>query len=326
MNKDLSCLAGFIKKETDKIRLHNYYYSMGKVNKNAGARMMDRIVGLTALFIFICSGLYILINDFSMALGLALFVSLVYYIARRWISIRRIEAGREKFIKEELLSRFSAVIEGKSDGEFWAILKDLLIESGHFAGLETEFDGGGKPVIMIGKLKDENVGICGKKLSENARVKADDLREFVELCESRGVEAGVYFTNTTLDYSAREYLVRLETFKLYVGDMETLYSAFLSKGCLFAPEEVQRELEEKILYQSKKRENTLRKVLALRKIWVYLSLGLIISLYSRITPYSRYYLFVSAVLFSLSLTAVARWRIEKFKETVEEGIKLEKVL
>ncbi|MDI6729893.1 MAG: restriction endonuclease, partial [Thermodesulfovibrionales bacterium] len=219
-----------------------------------------------------------------------------------------------------------AVIEGKDESEFYAFLKDVLIESGHFTGLETEFDSGGKPTIMIGKLKGESVGVCCKKLPENLKVGADALTEFIELCEGRGLEAGVYITNTELDYSARDYLLQLKSFNLYIADIETLYSTFLSKGCLFSLEEVKRELEGKILYQSKKRDDTLRRILAVRRIWVYLSLGLIITLYSRATPYSRYYLFIAAVLFSLSLTAVARWRIEKFKEAVEEEIKLEKAL
>jgi len=326
LNKDLSCLAGFIKKETDKMRLHNYYYSMGKTNKNAGARLVDRIFGLAVLFVFAYAGSYILINDLSMALGPALFVSVAYYFVEKRLRLKRIEAGKEKLIKEELLNRFSAVIEGKDESEFYAFLKDVLSESGHFTGLETEFDSGGKPTIMIGKLKGESVGVCCKKLPENLKVGADALTEFTELCESRGLEAGVYITNTKLDYSARDYLLKLRSFNLYIADIETLYSTFLSKGCLFSLEEVKRELEGKILYQSKKRDDTLRRILAVRRIWVYLSLGLIITLYSRATPYSRYYLFIAAVLFSLSLTAVARWRIEKFKEAVEEEIKLEKAL
>ena len=55
-------------------------------------------------------------------------------------------------------------------------------------------------------------------------------------------------------------------------------------------------------------------------------LSILIAVYSAMVPYTLYYIFVSLILMCLSVTALVRWEIEKFREEAENSVKLDSVM
>lgn len=307
-------------------RIEDYYYFSGQASKNHSARRMDRLFSRAVAMVLVTVPVYLYVR--SLIIGLIVGTACTFLFHRLAAGRRQKKSRKNRLamLEKEAIDRFTGMLEDKSPGDFFEIVRELLDKSGLFDGLETVKDNEGQILLITGRFKGEKTGIYAKKLKPDAMVKEMELKEFVQYCTGRGLENGIYIANGPFDYAAREYAVGLDFFNLYIADTQTIYKAFLKGSLLFSMKDLEEQLEQKALERNHEMQHGLKKILAYRRIKTYAALSVLIAVYSVMVPYTLYYIFVSVVLLCLSLTALIRWEIEKFMEDAENSIKLDSAM
>lgn len=309
-----------------KARMEDYYYSGGETQKDFRARSIDRLFSRGMVFTLTALAAYFLVQNLLISVFIGTLWTIMFNVIAKSRRKKRIARNREKILEKEAVGRFLKMTEDKDSREFFEMVRGLLGKSGQFSELELIKDDEGRPLIMEGSFKGEKAGIYGRKLKPDSMVKEKDLKEFVQYCRSRGLENGVYIANGVFDYAARDYAAGLDDFDLFIGDTGSLYRGFLKRDFLFPMEDLEAQIEQNVLEQSREKQHSLRKILAFRRIRTYAVLSILIAVYSAMVPYTLYYIFVSLILMCLSVTALVRWEIEKFREEAENSVKLDSVM
>ena len=229
-------------------------------------------------------------------------------------------------LEKEAVERFLKLTADMDSGEFFNMVKEWLDRSCLCSNVKVIRDTDDRPLLITGEFKGRRTGVYAKKLKPDTMVKKDDLVEFVQYCLNRGLENGVYIASGSFDYSAREYAAGLETFNLYIADTGAIYRAFIKKGYVFPMEDLQSQMEQRVLEQEREERHSLGKVLAFRRIRTYAVLSILIAAYSVMVPYTLYYILVSLILLCLSVTAIVRWEVERLREEAENSIRLDSVM
>ncbi len=323
MKKVFAGYRQHIRNELNRRRIENHYYSMGNDKKSFGARWIDRL--LSALFVFFLglTAAVLTFDNIYLALVLGTVITSIYYLAVRTLSRRRVTRGKERLVREATVKKFADRVSGMSDRDFCALVKSLLEKSRCFAEMEPVEDSGESPVLLEGYFNGNRIGVYCMKVDGKENVKLHQLREFVEICTDRGLNQGLYITNGYFDHSSKEYAGVLEDFMLYIGDMDSIYTAFLKKDLYLSRGEIERQIEAEIIDTSQAFEYRLRKMLAYKRIRTYVVLGLLLAGYSHYVDFTVCYIIVSIIFLSLAATAFIRWNIEKYKGFVEKEIRLE---
>lgn len=331
MSRDVRKLAGRIKKETARrwrrTRLEDYYYSGGESQKNFRARSIDKIFFRILVFLSVSLAFYFLSRDFPISVFNGVVWTAAVHVIAGGRRKKKAEKNKERILKQRALDKFSHLTEDKSSGEFFAMVQELLRDNELFSELNCVTEDEGRPVIIRGYFKGEKTGIYAKKLEKDGMVAEKELKDFVEYCRITGLENGIYITNGAFDYAARGYAAGLDDFNLFLADKEAIYKIFIkNNNGLFSMTDLEKKVEQAALEQSHSVKHNLKKILALRRVKTYAVLSILIGIYSVKVPYTLYYIFVSAVLLCLSVTALVRWKVERHKEHVEEGIKLDRAM
>lgn len=322
--------AGYVREwistRLEKIQMEDYYYSGGDTTKHYWARIMDRLLARCVVFGLITPAFSLYTGRFFV--GIFFGGIITYLFDRLEVHLRRTRCknNRRTMLENEAVTRFAKQLEGKSERGFFELTLEMLGKSNLFIELELVEDDEGRPLLITGKFKEEKIGVYADKTEKDQMVKLKDLKKLVEYCKNRGLKTGIYITNGHFDYASREYAINLDSFNLLIADKHVIYRAFLKKDYLFSMEELENELKESILERNQEAHHGWRRILAYRRIRTYTVLGALIAVYSVYVPYSFYYIFVAIVLFCLSLTALVRWKIEKYMEDAENSIKLDSVM
>lgn len=314
----------YINKKLDEKKVENHYYSAGDEKKGYGARWLDRLFMRGVVFILACiSGIFILENSFAV-LAAGLFLTTLYYIAEKRLDRRRISKGKEQLIRKEMIKRFCERVKEVDERGFLEVMMELFEKSGFFSELKMVCDQPGQPILVEGVFKGEKVGIYCSKVKGQENIKAEDLKRFVDVCIKRGLGRGIYVTDGHFNYCAKEYATGLSHFSLLLADIDGIYRGFLRKGLLFSRDEVENSIYSRVLDRSRTKENSIRKILSVKRTKIYITLGLLLLVYSYYVQYRFYYIFVSAILFSLGITAAIRWYMIKYKDYLEREISLDR--
>ncbi len=326
MKGSIEHIKGWISVRLRNARIQDYYYSGGDTTKHYRARNLDRLFARVIVFTLTVLSFFIYTGNFFAGLffgGVCIY--LFDRLAKRFRNLR-CEKNREAMLEKEAVDRFNKLLEEKTSRDFFEIVCEMLGKDHSFTGLRIIEDNEKRPFLITGRFRGEDVGIYADKLKEGTSVKEKNLEEFTRYCMDRGLKNGIYIASGPFDYSAREYAVNLDSFNLFIADTKTMHKVFLKRGLLFPIKDLEEGLEQKILEQNEETHHRFRRILAYRRIRTYTVLGVLIAVYSVFVPYSFYYLFVSIVLFSLSLTALIKWRIEKYMEDAENSIKLDNIM
>jgi hypothetical protein len=313
-------------KRSRRASIEDYYYSGGETLKNRRARSIDRMFSRVVFFAAAASGAYLLVESLPIALFFAAGCTYLFHRTANSRKDKRVCRNRERMLEKEAVERFLKHTAEMDSGEFFNMVKEWLDRSGLYSNAEIIKDNEGRPLLITGEFRGLRTGVYAKKLKPDTMVKKDDLDEFVQYCISRGLENGVYIAGGSFDYSAREYAAGLETFNLYIADTGAIYRAFIKKGYVFSMEDLQSQMEQRVLEQDLEERHSLGKVLAFRRIRTYAVLSILIAVYSVMVPYTLYYILVSLILLCLSVTALVRWEVERLREEAENSIRLDNVM
>jgi len=322
----LGCVREWLAARWRKARMNDYYYSGGETQKDFRARSIDRLFSRGVVFFLTASLVYFLVQNFLISVITGAMWTIMFHVLAKSRRNKRIVGNRERMLEKEAVDRFLRMTEDKDPGEFFYMVRGLLDKSELFAELELIKDDEDRPLLMTGYFKGEKAGVYARKLKPESMVKEKDLKEFVQYCESRGLENGIYIANGAFDYASRDYAAGLDTFDLFIADTRALYRGFLKRDFLFPMKDLEAKIEQTVLEQSRETQHRLRKILAFRRIRTYAVLSILIAVYSVMVPYTLYYILVSSILLCLSVTALVRWEIEKFREETENSIKLDSVM
>jgi predicted membrane protein len=322
----LSCIYEWFRSRSRRAGIEDYYYSGGEASKNRRARNVDRLFSRVTVFAAATSAAYLLVQNFLVGIFFGAGCVYLFHWLAKGRRVRRIQRNRERILEKEAVERFLKLAGDKSAGGFFEMVREWLERSSLFSNLEVIKDTEGRPLLIIADFKGQRTGIYAKKLEPEAVVKEKDLEEFVQYCESRGLENGIYIAGGAFDYSAREYVGSLDSFNLYIADTGAIYRAFIRKGYLFSIEDLQEQLEQRVLEQNLEARHSLGKILAFRRIKTYAVLSILIAVYSVMVPYTLYYILVSVILLCLSVTALIRWEIERIREDVQNSIRLDNAM
>jgi hypothetical protein len=307
-------------------QIQDYYYSGGNTSKHYRARSMDRLSARMAVFVLTAVSFYVYTGNFFAALFFGGVCTYLFDRLAMQLRNKRSEKNRAVLLEKEGIDRFTQLLEDKDNRGFFEIIFETLKKTCLFKGLKLIEDDEGRPLIITGEFKGEKVGIYANRLGKDASVKEANLKEFVQYCKSRQLGNGIYIASGPFDYASRGYAAGLDSFNLYIADTQTIYRAFIKKGFLFSMDDLEEKLEQRVFEHNKETQHSLKRILAYRRIRTYIVLGVLIAVYSAYVPYSVYYILVSIVLLCLSLTALIRWKIEKFMEDSENSIKLDSLM
>jgi predicted membrane protein len=316
----------WFKSRSREASIEDYYYSGGETLKNRRARSIDRMFSRVVFFAAAASGTYLLVENLSAALFFAAGCTCLFHWTANSRRDKRVRRNRERMLEKEAVERFLKLTSDMDSGEFFNMVKEWLDRSGLCSATEVIRDTDDRPLLITGEFRGQRAGVYAKKLKPDTMVKKDDLDEFVQYCLSRGLENGIYIAAGSFDYSAREYAAGLESFNLYIADTGAIYRAFIKKGYVFSMEDLQSEMEQRVLEQDLEERHSLGKVLAFRRIRTYAVLSILIAAYSVMVPYTLYYILVSLILLCLSVTALVRWEVERLREEAENSIRLDNVM
>ncbi|NLZ92077.1 MAG: hypothetical protein GX918_09170 [Clostridiales bacterium] len=322
----LGRVVEWFKRRSREASIEDYYYSGGEALKNRRARSIDRMFSRVVFFAAAVSGAYFLVKSIPAALFFSAGCTYLFHWSANSRRVKRARRNRERMLEKEAVERFLKLTSDMDSGEFFNMVKEWLDRSGLSSATEVIRDTDDRPLLITGEFRGQRAGVYAKKLKPDTMVKKDDLDEFVQYCLSRGLENGIYIAAGSFDYSAREYAAGLESFNLYIADTGAIYRAFIKKGYVFSMEDLQSEMEQRVLEQDLEERHSLGKVLAFRRIRTYAVLSILIAAYSVMVPYTLYYILVSLILLCLSVTALVRWEVERLREEAENSIRLDNVM
>ena len=294
---------------SNKIRLKRYYTERSSDGKTYIATIVDKIVFRT--FITLGCFFFILFNTksilFSSLISLQMFI--LYNILAYKINQKRLNKRTERINHTVVSKKILKDLLNKSPYDFEEYIKEVIEKCG-FKNIKSINK---KDVDLIGILGDQKIGIKLYQYNSDYKVSINNIRDFFLELRELEISEGIVITTSTFSKDIDSFLPKLKNYaNIRLFDLEAIVK-LMKKADMYPSEpEIKRIILSEIAENRPKLKNYKETILSKNKTLKYFVIGIMLLVFSRITPYKSYYKIVSYVLMSIGVISIIGIAIEFF--------------
>ena len=293
----------FFKKFSENMKIKKYYSEQINNGKSYIGSIMDKFILGTLISVLILVYLYVKTQSVLASTVVAVLFTIMYSVFLYRINKKKTNKGiksiNQKLVKEEV---YKTLVD--QDLEEYLEYIQKVLENYKINKIKILND---RQISMIGQLNGELIGIKCYQYSEDHKVDVSNVREFFLKLKSQNIRKGIVITTSSFSEDVKVFFDKLDKYvDIKLVDIEKIINLISETELYPKKSEIEKIILQEINDNKTKARNESKKIVSKDNTKKCIMFGITLILFSRITPYTRYYITVAYILILLGLVPIIK--------------------